>query len=72
MDNTENIYMNHARIWSKERIISEKTIALKKTINVAKKYFPHLIPLLQNELEYEYERLRYDNLRRKRMSLIGR
>jgi hypothetical protein len=72
MDNTGNIYQQHARIWRKERNDSEKTLAIKNTIKVAKKYFPHLIPLLRHELEYEQERLRYDNIRRNRMSIIGR
>jgi hypothetical protein len=65
-------YIDNARIWRKEKKSSEKVLALKEMIKMAGKHTPHLVPLLRKELWDEYLRIRRENSRRLRQSIIGR
>jgi hypothetical protein len=65
-------YIDNARIWGKRKISSEKVLALKEMIKMAGKHTPHLVPLLRKELWEEHLRIRRENSRRLRQSIIGR
>lgn len=64
--------IDNANIYSKERNTSGKIIALKSMKKLAYVYYPQLIPLLDHEMYLEYERIQINNIRRKRISIIGR
>lgn len=72
MDNTKNIWMRNPRITRTERTFNEKTLALKEMIKISRKHFSHLTPILYKEYDNEMDKLRLDNTRRFRMSIIGR
>lgn len=72
METIENKYIDNAKVWGKERTFNERTIALQEMMKIAKKHFPQTVSLIFMELENERNKIRSENMRRKRMSIIGR
>jgi hypothetical protein len=72
MKTTENTYIKNAKVWSKERTFNERTLALQEMMKIAEKYFPETVSLIVMELENERNSIRAENMKRKRMSIIGK
>lgn len=72
METTGNKYIDNAKVWAKERTFNERTLALQEMMKIAKKHFPQNVSLIFMELENERNKIRSENMRRKRMSIIGR
>ena len=72
MKTTENTYIKNAKVWSKERTFNERTLALQEMMKIAEKHFPETVSLIVMELENERNNIRSENMKRKRMSIIGR
>jgi hypothetical protein len=72
MKTTENTYIDNARVWAKERTFNEKTLALEEMMKIAEKHCPQTTSLISMELENERNKIRTENVRRKRMVIIGR
>lgn len=72
MKKTGNKYIDNARVWGKQRTFNERTLALLEMIKLAKKHFPETVALIHKELANERNKIMIDNLRRRRMSIIGR
>jgi len=72
MKTTENTYIENAKVWSKERTFNERTLALQEMMKIAEKHFPETVSLIVMELENERNNIRLENMKRKRMSIIGK
>ena len=57
--------------WRKERISSERMIALQNMIQTAKKHCQQVVPILEIELDRERVEIEKKNIGRKRQNIIG-